>query len=157
MMTIKEQVEKILIELPEGVQLEAAAKGRTVEEIREAIKAGVSYRWIKDYKEVLGCNDWDFKEKHIIDGVCYEHGEGSAPHIKMLRNRRSYVCGHIHSKLSITYSVSDHDILFAMQVGWGGDQNAYAMEYAKNFQRGVVSCGVVLENGQTPIVIPMKL
>lgn len=41
MKTIKERVKKILRELPEGVQLEAAAKGRTVEELREAIEAGV--------------------------------------------------------------------------------------------------------------------
>jgi len=42
MMAIKEKVGRILRELPDGVQLEAAAKGRTVEEIREAIKAGIS-------------------------------------------------------------------------------------------------------------------
>jgi len=38
---IKENVERILKELPEGVQLEAAAKTRTPEEIIEAIEAGL--------------------------------------------------------------------------------------------------------------------
>ncbi|PIU50855.1 YggS family pyridoxal phosphate-dependent enzyme [Candidatus Desantisbacteria bacterium CG07_land_8_20_14_0_80_39_15] len=38
---IKENVQKILSELPEGVELEAAAKGRTSDEILEAIEAGV--------------------------------------------------------------------------------------------------------------------
>ena len=39
---IKEMVERILEELPEGVQLEAAAKTRTPEEIIEAIEAGLT-------------------------------------------------------------------------------------------------------------------
>jgi len=38
---IKENVQKILSELPSGVELVAAAKGRKSEEILEAIKAGV--------------------------------------------------------------------------------------------------------------------
>ncbi len=40
-MAIKENVKKILGELPEGVTLVGAAKTRTAEEIREAIDAGV--------------------------------------------------------------------------------------------------------------------
>ena len=39
---IKENIKKILEELPEGVQLVAAAKTRTPEEILEAIQAGVT-------------------------------------------------------------------------------------------------------------------
>lgn len=40
---IPENVKKILEELPEGVELVAAAKARTPEEIREAVEAGVKY------------------------------------------------------------------------------------------------------------------
>jgi pyridoxal phosphate enzyme (YggS family) len=39
---IKEKVEKILGELPEGVQLVGAAKTRSPEEVKEAIEAGIS-------------------------------------------------------------------------------------------------------------------
>jgi len=124
---------------------------------RQAFVAGVSSKWVRDYSEVLGCPNWEFAEGFDIDGVRYEHGEGQRPHIKMLHNRQSYVCGHIHSELSIKYSVSEHDRLFAVQIGWGGDQSAYSMAYARNFKKGVVSCGVILENGTTPIVIPMPL
>jgi pyridoxal phosphate enzyme (YggS family) len=38
---IKENVQKLLAELPEGVELEAACKGRTPGEILEAIEAGI--------------------------------------------------------------------------------------------------------------------
>ena len=124
---------------------------------RQAFVSGVSTRWVRDYNDVLGCPEWEFAEGYDIDGVRYEHGEGQKPHIKMLNNRQSYVCGHIHSELKITYSVSEHDRLFAMQMGWGGDQSAYSMAYAKNFKKGIVSCGVVLKNGTLPLVIPMPL
>ena len=40
-MTIKENVQKILSELPEGVELVAAAKTRSAEEVLEAIESGV--------------------------------------------------------------------------------------------------------------------
>jgi pyridoxal phosphate enzyme (YggS family) len=40
---ISENVKKILEELPEGVQLVAAAKARTPEEILQAVEAGVKY------------------------------------------------------------------------------------------------------------------
>lgn len=125
--------------------------------LRKAFEYGVSSKWLKDYRDVLKCPKWDFAEGFDIDGVRYEHGEGRKPNLKMLHNRQSYVCGHVHSQLSIQFSVSEHDRLFAMQVGWGGDQSAYSMAYAKNFQKGVVSCGVVLKNGTMPIAIPMPL
>ena len=40
-MTIRENVQRILSELPEGVELEAAAKTRSAEEVLEVIEAGV--------------------------------------------------------------------------------------------------------------------
>ena len=52
---IKENVKRILAELPEGVHLEAAAKTRTAEEILEAIEAGVEIigeNYMKDVKAV---------------------------------------------------------------------------------------------------------
>ncbi len=52
---IKENVEKILSELPKSVHLEAAAKTRTTEETLEAIEAGVEIigeNYMKDVKAV---------------------------------------------------------------------------------------------------------
>ena len=40
-MTIKENVQEILSELPEGVELVAAAKARKPEEVLEAVESGV--------------------------------------------------------------------------------------------------------------------
>ena len=52
---IRENVERLLKELPPGVELEAAAKTRTAEEIMEAIRAGVKIigeNYIGDVKKV---------------------------------------------------------------------------------------------------------
>ncbi len=52
---IAENVKALLNELPEGVELEAAAKTRSAEEIEEAVKAGVKIigeNYIKDIKKV---------------------------------------------------------------------------------------------------------
>ncbi len=52
---ITENVKALLKELPEGVELEAAAKTRSAKEIEEAIKAGVKIigeNYIKDLKNV---------------------------------------------------------------------------------------------------------
>ena len=52
---IRENVEKLLEELPQGVELEAAAKTRTAEEILEAIEGGikiVAENYIRDVKKV---------------------------------------------------------------------------------------------------------
>jgi pyridoxal phosphate enzyme (YggS family) len=54
-MGIRENVQKILSELPPGVELEAAAKTRTAEEITEAIEAGVKIigeNYMRDMKKV---------------------------------------------------------------------------------------------------------
>ncbi|MEE8413740.1 MAG: alanine racemase, partial [Dehalococcoidales bacterium] len=56
MSAIRENVGRILAELPEGVALLAAAKTRTPEEIREAIEAGV---------EIIGENYVQEAEKAI--------------------------------------------------------------------------------------------
>lgn len=125
--------------------------------MRQAVASGVSTRWVRNYSEVLKCPGWEFKEWFEIDGVKYVHGEGQKAHIRMMNERQSIVCGHRHSELQITYSVSEHDRLWAMQVGWGGDQKAYSMAYAKDFKKGVVSCGVVLKNGEQPLAIPMDI
>ena len=44
-----------------------------------------------------------------------------------------------------------------MQVGCGIDNKAYAMAYAKNYGKPAIGCGVILNNGKTPINVLMEL
>ena len=52
---IRQNVAKLLTELPDGVQVVAAAKTRTPEEIREAVQAGIKIigeNYVKEAREV---------------------------------------------------------------------------------------------------------
>ena len=45
-----------------------------------------------------------------------------------------------------------------MNVGCGIDATKYAFEYAKhNSKKQIIGCGVVLDNGRLPILVPMEL
>lgn len=130
--------------------------------LRKIFREGVSMRWIKTFNEVLQVPTWNFDKEFMYDGVKYIHGlKGGSVNGAMTkaRNRNvSIVQGHWHAKSYVRWHVSDTDRIFAMQVGCGVDEDAYAFAYAEDpMERWVISCGVVLENGQLPIVEPMKL
>lgn len=129
---------------------------------RKAFTAGLSKRWIKDLNQVLEVYNWEFDLEHEIDNVLYTHGTGSrgkdAAFNKAIQRRQSVVSGHLHSEASIRWNVSKFDIIFGMQVGCLVDEKSYSFDYAKNFSRKwIMSCGVVLNNGTLPIILPMKL
>jgi len=124
---------------------------------RKAFDCGLSKAWIRDFDEVLGVEGWDFKEDHTINGVLYVHGTGtsgrSAAANKSLEYGVPVVQGHIHTEASVIYT--GRAGLWGMQVGCGVDRDSYAMAYAKYFPKAYkLSCGVVLNNGTLPIVIP---
>ena len=130
--------------------------------MRKAFAAGLSKRWIKDFGEVLETPGWRFGLEFEYDNVLYIHGEGGGGEkgaiTKALNRRKSVVQGHWHTQNHINWNVSDYDRIFGMQIGCGIDDKAYALAYAKyNIRKSILSCGVVLDNGQLPIIEPMRL
>lgn len=129
---------------------------------RKAFTAGLSKRWIRGYAEVLGVPNWEFDLEFKINGVLYTHGTGTsgenAAYTKALNRRLSIVQGHLHTVANIKWNVSETDKIFAMQVGCGIDDKAYAFSYAAGIsKKSIISCGVVLNKGKLPIVLPMEL
>jgi len=124
---------------------------------RKAFSGGIPKAWIKEYKEVLGCPGWTFDESFIYHDVKYIHGEGGTARNRMKKDLHSVVQGHLHTQGYINYQVGDNYKIFGMQVGCGIDHKAYAMAYAKNFGKPVISCAVVLNNGTLPILIMADL
>lgn len=130
--------------------------------MRKAFDAGLSKRWIKEFGEVLETPGWTFDLEFEYDNVLYIHGEGGGGEkgvfTKALNKRKSVVQGHWHTQSHINWNVSEYDRIYGMQIGCGIDDKAYALAYAKyNIKRSILSCGVVLENGQLPIIEPMRL
>lgn len=128
---------------------------------RKAFSSGLSNKWIRDLDEVLETPGWDFAQSHVVHDVMYVHGTGSSGKGATKRIREwqcSVVQGHIHTEAYVDWYCNKDKKLFAMQVGCGVDDRSYAMAYAKNFtKKYIISCGVVLNKGKLPIVIPMEL
>ena len=124
---------------------------------RKAFSAGVSKLWIKEYKEVLNTPNWVFKEEFVYNGVLYTHGEGRKARQRCMQEFISVCQGHYHSDTYYETFVSEHKLLFAMQLGCGIDRRSFAMAYGKHFKKPQINCGVVLDNGRYGIIEHMKL
>ena len=84
---------------------------------RKAFSAGVSKLWIKEYKDVLNTPNWVFKEEFVYNGVLYTHGEGRKARQRCMQEFISVCQGHYHSDTYYETFVSEHKLLFAMQLG----------------------------------------
>ncbi len=126
---------------------------------RKARTAGLSKQFIRDFGSVINAPEgWEFKLEHIIDNVLYHHGSvGDA--FTVAKNRRISTCqGHFHAKTFVQWSVSEVDSIFGLQIGWAADRDKYAFDYGKSFtSKPILSCGIILDNGRTPIVELMPL
>lgn len=124
---------------------------------RKAFSSGVSKVWIKEYKDVLNTPNWNYVENIDLFDININHGEGGTARSKMKKELQSQIQGHLHSDLYVEYIVGKNFRIFGMQVGCGIDKKSYAMAYGKNFKKPAIGCGVLLDDGKLPIVIPMDL
>jgi hypothetical protein len=126
--------------------------------MRKAFSSGVSKKWIKGLSDVLEMPTWNFVESIELYGVLYTHTLGANLLNSAMARRQSLVCGHLHTKVDIQWNANSSNRIFAMSVGCGIDDKAYAFSYAKlTPKKSFISCGVVLESGNIPIIIPMDL
>ena len=124
--------------------------------LRKAFSSGLSKHWVKDIKEVLETHSWDFKEYHIINNILFYHGEGQAPNTKAIQEMISCVAGHRHSKSGINFYQSRlGKRIFAMQLGTGINQEAYAFAYNKFGLPSHVNVGVIKDG--VPIIEYMAI
>jgi len=124
--------------------------------MRKAQTAGLSQHWIKDFAEVLGTPGWQFVASVEMDGVLYTHGTVDS-YTRAKKDLISVCSGHLHTKCGVQWFCGRHYKIFGMNVGAGLDHKSYAMAYAFDFPKPMIACGVVLENGTLPLVIPMNL
>lgn len=126
---------------------------------RKAKTIGLSKHFIKGFGDVLNApKTWEFKLEHTFHNVLYKHGNiGDA--FKVAKESRISTCqGHFHAKTFVQWSVSEKDSIFGLQVGWAADRHEYAFDYGKSFtNKPIISCGLILDRGQTPIVKLMNL
>lgn len=130
---------------------------------RKLKTAGVSKLFAKNFQDVINApKTWKFANHHVINNVFYTHGTGVSGELGAMKiaqqNRQSSCIGHLHSVSNIRFSASYKDLIFAKTVGCGVDNKLYAFEYGKDFvAKPIINCGVTLDNGKVPLLIPMCL
>jgi len=128
-------------------------KGKTV---------GLPKRCFKSFREMWMLPDkWEDDFSHEIDGVLYEHCMGfggKTPHLSSaIANRQSTVIGHWHSIAGVEWTASEKDAIFGMAVGCGINRKAYAFAYGKDHsKKPILACGVI-DDGEEPLPIKMKM
>ena len=128
---------------------------------RKASEAGISKHMIRSWNEIWDTPTWTWAESFNIDGVKYVHGTATSGPTAALRRaiaaRQSVVMGHTHTFGGVQYHASREDLIFGLNVGWGGDSKAYAFEYNReNVNRETVGCGVVCNRAEA-YFIPASL
>lgn len=126
--------------------------------MRKAFSSGVPQKWIKSFKEVLDTPGWNFVEEVIYNNVRYVHGDKSSQaRTSAKRDMISTICGHFHTLFYLEWLFGKTRAIFGMQIGCGINSKAYALAYMQGGKKEAIGCGVVLENGTIPILVPMDL
>lgn len=126
--------------------------------LRKAYANGLSKDWIRPFGEVIGApRSWEFRPSFKYGDVLYTHGTGRKAKSRAIGNICSTVQGHYHAEGYVWWSVGNTLRHFAMQVGCGIDRESYAMAYGKEFNKPHISCGIVLNDGETAILEYMDL
>jgi len=125
--------------------------------MRKAQTSAVPTKWIREYKDVLEVDQWDFVDRLVIDDVQYIHGEAGTARTKCKADMMSTVQGHLHTQAYTEWVVGQKFKVFGTQVGCGINHNSYAMAYAKRGKKPAIGCVVVLNEGRTPINLLMDL
>jgi len=121
---------------------------------RLAESVNIPAGFIKEYPDLWGTPNWKWEFSTVIDNVFYCHGHGKGGGLTPAFNLAkcmgmSVVMGHFHSVAGIMYQASTVSRVFGMNLGWGGDDAAYAFAYAKEqAKRGLLGAGIILEGKQ---------
>jgi hypothetical protein len=128
---------------------------------RRAMESGIPRAYLRDYHEFMRApKGWTWRDRWIIDGVSYQHGEGVSGAEGAMKlavsNMMPTVIGHLHGDAGIRFWANSAALLWGMNAGWLGDQHAYAMAYGKHsLKKGILACAIV--NRGMPFLLPMML
>lgn len=126
---------------------------------KKAYESGIPEGFMKTIGEAYEApTTWQWRDKWIVDDVCFEHGEMVSGQLAAIRaaqqNRMSTVIGHQHANGGVIYQASHIDTIFGLNTGCLIDINQYAFDYGKTLRnKPTLGCGVI-RNG-IPYFVPM--
>ena len=120
-------------------------------------------QWMRQISEVYDFPPgWNVVPYVYSNGVHYHHGE-TALGVNGFRNdSRARFCntvsGHAHGNAGVSYTATDHRLVYGCAVGCGIDERSMAFAYGRHFKlKPVLSCAVIADDGRFPVVVPMDL
>jgi len=132
---------------------------------RKASEAEIPSQLMRAYRDIIEAPPgWKWAEKHIIKAkypfqIIHGLGYGGMyayRHVP-LDQGISTAFGHLHSNAGIAQVVTEGQKLWGMNTGCLIDNDAYAFEYGKyNRFKPWLGCGVVLDDGRWPILVPYE-
>lgn len=159
-----DELKKAIKELQKLYKLFPAVKvctsNHTARPFRKAEKYGIPRAFLRDYRDFLQApQGWEWADRHVIDGVVYQHGEGFSGQNGAMKaaqaNSQSTVIGHIHAFAGIQYSATPRYLIFGMNVGCLIDKDAYAFNYGKyTVAKPIISVGVVIDGVPQLVAMP---
>ncbi len=115
---------------------------------KELIEAPYGWSW---HEEIKIKDDYPWRAIHGV-GYSGVNGHRNAA----IDGRISTVIGHLHSHAGINYVNNGGPAIWGMNCGCLIDDQEFAFKYAKHSRyKGVLSVGVVVDNGKTPVLVPM--
>lgn len=137
---------------------------------KKAFESEIPSQMMRDYREVLEApKGWHWRDKWVIQSApgrsqpkfALIHGLGYggmyAYRHAALDLGMSVAFGHLHASAGIAHIQTTTQKIWGMNVGSMIDAEAYAFEYGKhNRNKPFIGCGVVLDDGRTPILLPLE-
>lgn len=115
---------------------------------KEIIEAPVGWMW---YDEIIVKTKVPFR---VIHGLGYSGMAGARN--ACIDSGMNTAIGHLHAFSGVHYVHNGKQQIWGMNTGCLIDQGALAFNYGKNSRfKATLSVGVVIDNGKTPIVVPM--
>lgn len=128
---------------------------------KKAFQYGIPKEFMKSVAQVYEAPvGWEWGDRWIFDGVCFEHGENVSGPTAALnaakQNQMPTAIGHQHTHGGVIHCDSAQGKLWGLNTGCLIDVDQYAFDYGKNIRnKPTLGCGVV-KNG-APYFIPMFL
>lgn len=123
-------------------------------------------RALKSFKEMMEIPDFvQVYEKHVLtfNGYAIQHGHidavggaKAAVRTAVERRGRSTAMGHVHSNGGCVYQPHDNAMIFGLSTGSLADRKAYAFNYARQYAKAPLGCGVIV-NKQFAFFLPLPM
>lgn len=129
--------------------------------LRKALAHGLPRAVFKSYRDILQApKGWNWHFDMIVNtpmGKAYfHHSKGGNAKKNSQAMGMSFIQGHHHEQMDISYWGNPNALLYGMTVGCLVDPKSLALAYNKNnLKRPVIGCAVIIEG--LPVLIPMVL